>query len=190
MNPIEQYRPDEWELLQPLDAETMLELGGKWCSQAGVTYKSVFEDMGIQHISVDWNGEHGALALDLRKPLDLGHFDVVTNFGCSEHVDRQDGFWANVHRAVKVGGLYVGQTPYPDGQSWQWHGDYYVTEKFYEEFARLNGWKIERLYRGGNPPRENLYCRMVKLYETLGSEFTMPRPGLIYRNLRPEVSAR
>ena len=32
MNPIEEHRPDEWRLYEPLIGTTMLELGGKWCS--------------------------------------------------------------------------------------------------------------------------------------------------------------
>lgn len=186
MNALERYRPDEWELLQPLDGETMLELGGKWCSQAGVTYKSVFEGMGIAHVSIDWNSEHSARALDLREPLDLGQFDIITNFGTSEHVSEQAGVWANIHRAGKVGAIYCGQTPYPGGESWWWHGEWYPTEQFYHQFGRLNGWEIERLYRGGTAPHENLYCRMRKLYECMGNVFTMPDVALIYRNqIRP-----
>ena len=65
-NPVAVHRPDEWKLYKPLNGTSMLELGGKWCSQANVTYKSVFEDMNFRHVSIDWNGDHGALVRDLR----------------------------------------------------------------------------------------------------------------------------
>ena len=177
MNPIEQHRPDEWALYQPLRGTRMLELGGKWCSQASATYKSVFEALGFEHISVDWNGQHGALRLDLREPQweDLGEFDMVTNFGTTEHVDDQSGVWANIHYCTAQGGYYVGQTPYADGRNWWWHGQHYVTEKFYEDFAAMNGWKIERLYVGREEPYRNLYCRMQKLES---AAFHMPQGGI------------
>ena len=180
MNPIEQHRPDEWALYQPLYGWTMCELGGKWCSQAGVTYKSVFEGLGYAHTSIDWNGEHGALKLDLRKPLELGQFSMVSNLGTSEHVDDQTGVWANIHNLTEPDGVYCGLTPYPDGRNWWWHGEWYVEPKFYEEFAAMNGWKVERLYKGREDPFCNLYCRMRKVEDF---PFVMPM-GNIKRNAR------
>lgn len=181
MNPIEQHRPDEWAIYQPLIGTRMLELGGKWCSQASTTYKSVFEALGYEHVSVDWNGQHGALIRDLRKPLDLGQFDMVTNFGTTEHVSNQEGVWRNIHNACRVGGVYVGQTPYHDGRNWWWHGEWYPTEGFFESFAELNGWRIERMYTDRPEPNKNLYVRMVKQQDC---EFIMPDLSLIKKNAR------
>lgn len=175
-------RPDEWELYEPLVGTRMLELGGK--INAPYTYKAFFQSLGFEHISIDWNGEHGALKRDLRKPLwgyELHQFDMLSNMGTTEHVDNQAGVWENIHRLVRPGGVYVGQTPYHDGLSWWWHGDHYPTEGFFESFAALNGWAIERLYRGKPRPHENLYCRMVKGEET---PFVMPELSLIKRNVR------
>ena len=115
MNPIQEHRPDEWRLYEPLIGTTMLELGGKWCSQANVAYKAVFGAMGIEHVSVDWNGEHGALRLDLRRPqwdvLGEAKWEMLSNMGTTEHVSSQAGVWENIHMLVKPGGVYVGQTP-------------------------------------------------------------------------------
>ncbi len=176
-------RPEEWDFYNPLVGESMLELGGK--VNAGVTYKGWFESLGFRHVSVDWNGEHGALKLDLRRPLwpELGQFDMCTNIGTSEHVDNQERVWENIHCLTKVDGVYVGQCPYHDGKSWWWHGEYYPTEQFYETFAALNGWEIERMERGLEPPIENLYVRMRKVQDWL---FNMPDESLIKRNaIRP-----
>jgi hypothetical protein len=159
----------------------MLELGGKFNNPH--TYKAYFEMLGFEHVSIDWNGEHGALVRDLRKPLweELGQFDMVSNMGTTEHVSKQRGVWQNIHMMTAVGGVYVGQTPYHDGQSWWWHGEHYPTEEWYLDFADLNGWEVERLYRGKEPPNENLYCRMVKLRDC---EYSDPDYGLIHRNQR------
>lgn len=180
MNPFHN-RPDEWALYEPLSGKRMLELGGK--INAPYTYKAYFESLGFEHISVDWNGEHGALVRDLRKPLwdELGQFDMVSNMGTTEHVAGQSGVWANIHHMTKVGGVYVGQTPYHDGESWWWHGTWYPTEEWFESFADANGWRIDRLYRGNPRPHENLYCRMEKMR---GDDYVDPDYSLIKRNVR------
>jgi len=177
-------RPDEWELYQPLMGKRMLELGGK--INKPFTYKAYFQALGFEHISIDWNGDHGALVRDLRKPLwdEFGQFDMVTNMGTTEHVtgpNGQAGVWENIHMMTKVGGVYVGQTPYHDGKSWWWHGEYYPKEEFYEAFSALNGWEIEHLYIDREIPNQNLYCRMMK---TEDLPFWMPDTGLIKRNNR------
>ena len=185
INPIE-ARPDEWELYQPLVGKRMLELGGKVNPQAGwTTYKSYFESIGFEHLSIDWEGEkYGALNRDLRKPQwpEFGcEWDMVSNMGTTEHVSDQRAVWENIHMLTRPGGVYVGQTPYHDGLSWWWHGDWYPTEAWYHAFAALNGWEIERLYKGREVPNQNLYCRMTKRESR---PFECPDLGLIVRNVR------
>ena len=179
MNPFHN-RPLEWELYQPLHGGRMLELGGK--INGSLTYKAWFESLGFEHVSVDWNGEHGALVRDLREPLwdELGQFDMVCNMGTTEHVDNQAGVWRNIHMMTKPGGVYVGQTPYYDGGSWWWHGHHYPTEDWYFDFADKNGWKVTRLYQGHPKPHENLYCRMHKTRDC--AEYIDPNYKLIHRN--------
>ena len=84
---------------------------------------------------------------------------------------------------TKVGGVYVGQCPYYDGKSWWWHGNYYPTEAFYESFADLNGWVIERMDTDLPEPNKNLYVRMRKLTD---GAFAMPDESLIvFNKMRP-----
>jgi len=145
----------------------MLELGNK-CNGKGV-YKDYFVQEGIDHISIDWNGENGALKLDLREPIDLPVFDMITNIGTTEHVSDQTAVWANIHHLLKVDGILVCVTPYPG--DWSWHGNYYPTENFYRDFADLNGYKIEKLYIGRERPNRNWYGRFRKLVD---ADFIMP----------------
>jgi len=82
-----------------------------------VVSKFLFENLGVEHVSVDINGQDGALTLDLTRDfryqpqsksvnlynnpnakVEIGeynkyfeYFDVVTNCGTTEHVDNQDG---------------------------------------------------------------------------------------------------
>jgi hypothetical protein len=183
-NPV---RPDEWTYYLPLVGKTMFECGGKVNSNVPghkgtfITYKSYFEAIGIKHVSVDFDPRWADHNRDLRKPLweEFGQFDMVCDIGTAEHIDGQVGFWENVHNLTKVGGVYVGQHPEPSSDSWWWHGNHYPTEQFYESFAELNGWKIERMARDLPAPNKNLYVRMRRIEE---KDFTMPDESLIYFN--------
>ena len=180
-NPV---RPDEYAYYLPLVGSTMFELGGKVNPQCDwTTYKAWFESLDYRHISVDWDGQYGAIKRDLRSPLweEFGQFDMVCNIGCSEHVSDQRAVWENVHMLTKVGGVYVGQCPYYDGKSWWWHGEWYPTEAFYESFADLNGRKIERMATDLPEKNKNLYVRMKKIKDL---PFRMPVDGLIHYNQR------
>lgn len=174
MNPFHN-RHDEWELYSPLVGSSMLELGNK--KNREFTYKAYFESLGFRHVSVDWNGEDGALRMDLRKPLDLGTFDMVSNIGTTEHVDRQEPVWRNLLEAMHVGSVLVSTTPKKG--NWQWHGEWYPTKEFYEQLAKLNCLEIERLYSCGTQPREMWFCRAKRVKD---SPFVMPDQSLIYRN--------
>lgn len=173
-------RPDEWALYQPLVGNSMLELGGK--INAPFTYKAFFQSLGYRHVSIDWNGDHGALALDLRHPISLGQFDMVTNIGTSEHVDSQEGAWHNMVDACGEGSVLICTTPLPGGNDWWWHGVSYPEQAFYVSLAALNGFELERLYTVGEVGRRMWFVRLVRHTVT---EFVMPT-GEIYQNvIRP-----
>lgn len=152
----------------------MLELGNK-VTGAGVVYKQVFEALGIRHVSVDWNGNDGAIKMDLRQPLNLGRFDMVTNFGTSEHVDQQEPVWRNMVEAT--GKVLICSTPLPG--DWTWHGKYYPTMDFYRAIASLNGFALERLQQWGSAPRRLIQARLARLVD---GPFVMPATSLIFQN--------
>ncbi len=131
-----------WQLLAPIDFRQMYELGNKKSPDAG-TYKAVFENMGIDHVSIDWNGLDGALPLDLNRPIEhLPPREMVTNIGTTEHVENQHGVFDNIHRLANR--RIVHWVPYqmttPD------HGYYGYDEDFFERLAELNGYHIEKMY--------------------------------------------
>jgi len=180
-NPV---RPDEYAYYLPLVGDSMFELGGKVNGKYG-TYKAWFEAKGYRHVSVDFDPRWADHVRDLRQPQwpEFGQFDMVCNIGTSEHVSEQKPCWENIHMLTKVGGVYVGQCPYYDGKSWWWHGNWYPTEKFYTEFAQLNGWVIEKMGTDLPAPNKNLYVRMRK---RANYTFTMPDESLIkYNQMRP-----
>ena len=169
-------RPAEWELYQPVQGASMLELGCK--INAPHTYKAFFEKLGFRHISVDWNGQHGSLIKDLRKPLGLGTFDMVSNIGTSEHVDEQEPCWRNILEAMHVGSVLVSTTPMPG--DWTWHGFHYPDDSFYLQLSEMNGLECERLYVSGVAPRRMWFFRATRVEDL---PFQMPIVP-IFRNRR------
>lgn len=165
--------PHELELVMPLVGKTMLELGNK-CNERGV-YKDFFQAQGIEHTSVDLNGNTGALPKDLQEPLGLGQFDIVTNFGTTEHVERQEPVWRNIMEAAR--GLFVSTVALPG--DWGWHGRWYPMHEFYRSLAELNGFTIERLYIAREVPRRMICVRMRRVKDM---PFVMPDANLIYDN--------
>jgi hypothetical protein len=117
--------PNELFLLKSLaiKGRRVLEFGNKR-NKTGC-YRDWYLAEGAQsYTSIDWNGEDGALALDvremLRPRLDYAEYDLVTNFGFSEHVDGgQEAFFRNVHELCALGGYMVHMIPL-EGH-WQGH---------------------------------------------------------------------
>lgn len=168
-------RERELKLLLPLDGITsVLELGDKrWGNKP--PYKTYFESRGIRHVSVDINGKNGSLRRDLRKPLDLGRFDCVTNFGTTEHVSVQEPVWRSICEACDK--LFISTTPKP--HTYPRHGLLYPSEEFYRELARLNGFAIERLYEIEKSKGVIMNVRMARVERV---PFVMPDESLIIRN--------
>jgi hypothetical protein len=178
----------EWELYCPLVGSSMLELGNK--KKGDFVYKAFFQSRGFRHVSIDWNGQDGALKKDLRKPLKLGTFDMVTNIGTSEHVSEKDyngqvGCWRNLMEAMHVGSVLISITPKPG--SWPRHGVWYPTEEFFHELARLNGCGVERVYSSDTrwkPAPDGYKYNFARLVRRELAPFVMPDQRLMYRNER------
>lgn len=164
----------ELRLMGPLDGvKSMLELGNK--VNKGRAYKTHFEALGIRHVSVDRNGMNGALPMDLMEPLELGGFDMVTNFGTTEHVARQEPVWRNVVNAAVQ--TIVSITPAPGG--WSDHGLWYPSQVFYRQLVSLNGFDVEQLFEYRDRGHTLLACRMRRFE---GRGFTMPPNELMVLN--------
>lgn len=160
----------EARLLEGLSG-SMCELGSK---RAGV-FKRWFTQEGWVHVSIDLNGEGGALKLDLQQQINPvligGPFDVVTNFGTTEHVDDQAAVWDNVHELVKLGGHLISTTPFPG--DWPNHGRWYPPVEWYREFAACNGYEIEQEFVQIDRLKQKTTCFRMKKVES--HPFTMPR---------------
>ena len=172
-NPVPQ---DEQVIIWPLVGVRMLELGNK--KNANGVYKHYFQSVGMEHTSIDWNGEDGALNLDLRKPITMEPFDMITNIGTTEHVSEQEPVWKNIHNLTKVGGIIASLTPLEG--DWWWHGEYYPRREFFESFIE-NGYEIEYMDIGREYPNRNLCARLKKIEH---KDFVMPDMDTFFYNQR------
>jgi hypothetical protein len=110
--------------------------------------KSYFEALGVQHTSIDLNGALGAIPLDLSKPIDrpawIQAFDVVTDFGTTEHVGRDlaalHACRQSCHAWCRPGGLLIFVNPKTG--HWPGHGFHYFTTKHYEALAAACHYRV------------------------------------------------
>jgi hypothetical protein len=109
------------------------------------TGKQYFTERGMDHTSVDINGEDGALPLDLRCPELFTEFrckyDIVTNLGVTEHVEpieKQYECFSIIHDVVKPGGIMIHMVPDVEeldvSGAWHRHCNVYYRKEF---FTRL-----------------------------------------------------
>jgi hypothetical protein len=103
------------------------------------TGKEFFTWLGFDHTSFDINGQDGTLQIDLGEPIPSEYkakFDIVTNFGTTEHVNRQSQCFKNIHKMLKVGGIVVHIVPSADGPLKK-HGVHQYTLEFFTDICRL-----------------------------------------------------
>ena len=160
--------PHENEILNGLPVGSICELGAK----RGYKHKRYFESLGWKHVSIDLNGTGGALPLDLQQPIDVaaigGPFDVVTNFGTSEHVNEQKPCWRNIHALLRIGGTLVSCTPL----DWPKHGRWYPNDAWYWQFCDLNGYDLSDLWFVTDGLGFKTIC--VRARKALDLPFTFP----------------
>lgn len=114
-----------------------------WCELGNQVYsgkpaKNMYVSKGVVHTSIDINGKLGALSLDLDNPVPKNlcdKFDVVTNYGTTEHVNNQYSVFRNIHSMCKRGGIMLHGVPVV-GQ-WPKHCRYYYSDQFFMALSSL-----------------------------------------------------
>ena len=103
-----------------------------------------WKSIGVNYLSIDLNGENDSVKwnLDYALPTKMT-FDLVCDFGTSEHVSDFRQCLENIHNLTKPGGIVIKENPLTG--NWPQHGNNYVDEQFYIELAKLNGYEILKL---------------------------------------------
>ena len=129
----------------------MAELGSQFMNVTDVykgPAKAYFEEQGIIHESFDLDGQFGAVVLDLGEPLPPGSpylnvYNVLTNFGTTEHVVNHHVCYQNIHRMCAPGAVMLHAVPAPG--NWHHHGRYYYPQTFYAGLAAANDYEVVML---------------------------------------------
>jgi len=117
------------------------------CHGRGIqSVKPWMEWFGCECVMWDYNGKDGAIQHDLTLPVDqkyFGHFDVVTNFGTSEHVlPTQIQCFKTMHDLCKVGGLMLHAVPGSGCNrhgSWKYPLEWFAKQCFAQNYNMLDG---------------------------------------------------
>lgn len=148
-----------------LNSCRMMELGNQRLKGIGGVSKYYFQDLGVDHVYIDINEEDEALNIDLQKEIVDGSlintFDVLTNFGTTEHVKEQYLCWQNIHNLVKQNGVFIHLLPRVG--NWNSHGHHKYNLEFFQELSSSCGYEIvENFVRKGDPKKDFICCSMIK----------------------------
>lgn len=115
--------------------------------------KQFFSRIGYNHVSIDTNGQDGALKENLSKPIKnkdlVGKFDVLTNYGTSEHVGNQYECFNNIHNLCAEESVMAHIVPHVG--HWPGHCPIRYTPEFFEELGKACGYTILYSETQGNP---------------------------------------
>lgn len=119
--------------------------------------RKFFERLGWEYECIDTNGEHGALVLDLNfdpAPVNHhGHYDMVTNFGTSEHLINQINAFRVIHDLAKPGALLCHAVPFVGCVD---HGFFTYQPNFFYALSRYNSYEVVGLWLNPNTALSSL----------------------------------
>jgi hypothetical protein len=105
--------------------------------------------LGLNYASIDIDGSPGSIPLDLNYddvPAALvGHYDIVTNFGTTEHVANQLQSFKIIHDLATTGAIMLHVLPAGGTPN---HGLVSYNPKFFWMLGRSNGYKIAFMTMG------------------------------------------
>jgi len=135
---------------------------------AGVLNESwageLFEKAGMHYVSFDIAQGYKTTVLDLNRALlpseFRGRFDLVLNFGTTEHIFNQLNAFKIIHEALKVGGFVYHQLP---ASGFTDHGYFTYTGRFFFDLAGFNDYEIVEFWLDGPAGFDDIW-QPVKSY--------------------------
>lgn len=130
----------------------------------GIRAKNLYESLGFNYTSIDIDNEeknedpNSNIIMDLNFDyLENAHFnkfDLVTNYGTSEHLLNQLNFFKTMHDLTNKNGLMIHELPCMFGIN---HGMFKYEPKFFTDLARSNSYEILGFWSVLDPPSLELY---------------------------------
>lgn len=129
------------ELPPPQDSP-VVEGGAEHLPENAPLARQFWEWLGFQYASIDIDGSPNSIPLDLNfdEVPDWARkkFDLVTNFGTTEHVANQLNAFKVIHDLTAIGGIMVHSLP---AQGWVNHGLLNYNPKWFWMLARSNDYR-------------------------------------------------
>ena len=165
------------------DGFAVCDLGDqRMCGQfPAMKAEAFYRAIGCGHyVSIDGNGQ-GTVNADLNQPLDveLGTFDLVTDFGTGEHIFDQAQVWRSIHNLIRPGGYLAFDRP---SQGYGKHGFYQTNVCLLEDLAAANRYKVIHL-KLATTPRGRLVRGLFRVPRH-AVPFVVPQQGRYQRSLR------
>lgn len=143
--------------------------------------------LGLSYASIDIDGSPGSIPLDLNYdevPTELvGRYDVVTNFGTTEHVANQLQSFKIIHDLATAGAIMLHVLPASGTPN---HGLVSYNPKFFWMLGRSNGYKITFMTMGQSERDAGLpsdLLEFLELYEPQAKSdfaaFRMPVTSIV-----------
>jgi hypothetical protein len=143
--------------------------------------------LGLNYASIDIDGSPGSIPLDLNHdevPAELvGRYDIVTNFGTTEHVANQLQSFKIIHDLAAAGALMLHVLPAGGTPN---HGLVSYNPKFFWMLGRSNGYKIAFMTMGQSERNSGLPQNLLEflaLYEPNAANdfaaYTMPVTSIV-----------
>src|SRR5580658_9378358 len=143
--------------------------------------------LGLNYASIDIDGSPGSIPLDLNYdevPTELvGRYDIVTNFGTTEHVANQLQSFKIIHDLAAAGALMLHVLPAGGMPN---HGLVSYNPKFFWMLGRSNGYKIAFMTMGQSERNSGLPQNLLEflaLYEPKAKSqfaaYTMPVTSIV-----------
>jgi len=135
-------RPANWPSHRVIDASERKQFEKMKASD-------LYKKIGFtQYTSIDINGLDGAEVFDFNNLISESYefeeqFDLVTNFGTTEHISNQAMAFRNIHNLCARDGIMMGMVPFQGAAQ---HGLFNYQPSFFEELARANDYELLGLY--------------------------------------------
>jgi hypothetical protein len=126
----------------PMQTHTLL--GGlESLSPQAPAARELYEWLGFRYSAIDIDGSQGSIPLDLNyddvPAQERGKYQLVTNFGTTEHVANQLNAFKIIHELTSQAGIMIHSLP---AQGFFNHGLVNYNPKFFWYLARSNGYQL------------------------------------------------
>jgi SAM-dependent methyltransferase len=129
-----------------------------------------------EYEAIDLHGTKRAQRIDLNRPYDPARqFDLVLNFGTTEHIFNQYEAFHSIHKLAKAGGLMIHGLPHSGDRE---HGFYNYHATFFFDLAAANGYEVVSFWWRGQKSKGDGTVNIIREFDKRADylDFVAERP--------------